>query len=107
VPEAFDPIIEVVSSYKTISKQAAVFEWRVGKGRLLVCALNLSDSDPAAAYFHGCLLQYAAGSQFEPRTGIAPEKLALLLKPASAPGRPAEMQDQGFDKRGQLSGKKR
>ena len=64
VPEAFDPILEVVNSYKTISKQAAVFEWRVGKGRLLVCSLNLPGSDPAAAYFRGCLLTDAAGEQF-------------------------------------------
>jgi len=30
LPEAFDPILEVVNTYKQISRQAALFEWRVG-----------------------------------------------------------------------------
>jgi hypothetical protein len=31
----FDPIIEIVSSFKSIVKQASLFEWRVGEGKLL------------------------------------------------------------------------
>ncbi len=51
VPEAFDPILEIVSSYKQLRRQAAVFEWRIGAGRLLVCSLSLPEVDPAAAFF--------------------------------------------------------
>lgn len=102
VPEAFDPILEVVSSYKTISKQAAVFEWRVGKGRLLVCSLNLSASDPAAMYFRRCLIAYAGGERFQPRRRVAPEELVRLANLGSR-RTPATMNaDQGFDRRGQL-----
>lgn len=76
---AFDPIVEVVSSYKHIHKQGAVFEWQVGSGRLLVCTLNLRDSDPAAAYFRQCLLDYAAGDQFQPRMKVEPQQFAQIL----------------------------
>ncbi len=77
--EAFDPILEVVSSYNIIRKQASLFEWRIGNGRLLVCTLNLSEKDPAAAYLRGCILDYAGSVEFEPRTSVAPLKLAQYL----------------------------
>ncbi|MBN1341890.1 MAG: hypothetical protein JXQ73_04380 [Phycisphaerae bacterium] len=80
MPKAFDPIIEVVQTYKNVSRQAAVFEWQVGKGRLLVCALNLPTCDPGAAYLEHCLLEYAASDQFDPKTRVAPQRLARLLK---------------------------
>jgi len=102
IPEAFDPILEVVSSYKKLRRQAAVFEWRVGKGRLLVCSLRLPDSDPAAVYFRRRLFDYAAGEQFQPRTPIAPERLAQWLKLAPSTIKPVEKPDEGFDQRGQL-----
>lgn len=78
--DAFDPILEVVSSYKLISKQASLFEWQVGNGRLLVCTLNLPESDPAAVYLRRCLLDYAASGEFEPRTHLSPHELAKRLK---------------------------
>ncbi len=80
MPKAFDPIIEVVHTYKNVSKQASLFEWRVGEGRLLVCALNLPASDPGAAYLRRCILGYAAGEAFQPRTRVEPEQLARRLE---------------------------
>ena len=67
LPEAFDPILEVVGPYKQLRRQAAIFEWRVGEGRLLVCSLNLPDADPAAAYLRHCLFAYASDKRFQPR----------------------------------------
>jgi hypothetical protein len=99
MPEAFDPIVEVVCSYKQIHRQAALFEWRVGDGRLLVCSLSLNDWDPAGAYFRRCLLAYAGGEQFQPRTQVAPERLKQLLKLAPAVIAPAANPNQAFDPR--------
>jgi hypothetical protein len=101
---AFDPIVEVVSSYKRVRRQAAVFEWRVGKGRLLVCSLSLPDADPAAAYFRHCLLAYAAGDQFQPRVQVSPGQLDQLLKGASPAVKPSAKPSQAFDQSGQLPG---
>ncbi|HIS55288.1 MAG TPA: hypothetical protein IAB48_01340 [Candidatus Fimimorpha excrementavium] len=36
---AFRPIVEIVSTYKFIRKQAALFEIKIGKGAILVCTL--------------------------------------------------------------------
>jgi beta-galactosidase len=99
MPEAFDPIVEVVCSYKQIHRQAAVFEWRVGSGRLLVCSLSLNDWDPAGAYFRRCLLAYAGGEQFQPRIAVAPDRLKQLLKLSPAVIGPAANPNQAFDPR--------
>jgi len=80
---AFDPIIEVVSTYKLVRKQSCLFEVRVGAGRLIVCTMNLAGDDAAAAYMKGLILSYAAdGRAFQPRTAMAP---AILRHYAANP----------------------
>jgi len=102
IPEAFDPIIEVASSYKNIRKQAVLFEWRVGKGRLLVCSLQLPETDPAAVYLRAQLLAYAASEAFQPRTVVPVERLAKMLNTGAPTPEPVRKTDQGLDERGQL-----
>jgi len=99
--EAFDPIVEVVSTYKTISRQASLFEWRVGKGRLLICTLNLPTSDPGTQYLRACILDYAGGNQFEPRTRVTPEQIARRLDVALPTLEKQHETDEAFDPRGQ------
>lgn len=106
LPEAFDPIIEVVSSYKNIRRQAVLFECRVGSGRLLVCSLQLPEKDPAAADLRARILAYAASKQFQPRANLAVERLAQLLDTRGQDPKPQGKTDQGFDERAQLSKRK-
>ncbi|MCD4770640.1 MAG: hypothetical protein K8R35_10795, partial [Bacteroidales bacterium] len=102
----FDPIIEVASSYKYIRKQALVFEWCVGKGRLLVCGLNLNNEDPAGAYFHKILLDYAAGDRFQPQTQVTVEKLAKMTRLKVPSLQKQQNPNEAFDRSGQLPKKK-
>lgn len=44
----FNPIIEVVSTYKMVRRQSVLFELKVGKGGLVVCTLNINQNDAAA-----------------------------------------------------------
>ena len=37
----FEPLVEAVSTYKYAHREALIFEYRIGEGRLLVCTLNL------------------------------------------------------------------
>lgn len=71
MPLKFRPIVEVVSSYKTIFKQAAVFEFGIGKGKALVCTLNLDGDDPAQKTFLCLLLEYMNSSRFQPEQIIS------------------------------------
>jgi hypothetical protein len=45
----------------------------------------LPQDDPAAAWFRHCLLTYASGEHFQPRTQITPERLAQLFQFVPAP----------------------
>lgn len=81
----FDPVIDVASSVKFPIKQSFLFEYAVGKGRLMVCSLNLTPGDPAAEYLRNCLVRYAASSEFKPARNISLSQLedtidAPLLK---------------------------
>ena len=75
----FDPIIEIASSEKFLIRQAALFEYRVGEGRLLVCSFRFGDGDPAAAWLKGRLAEYAASDAFNPVQSLTPEQLRAVI----------------------------
>ena len=75
----FNPIVDVASSVKNVIRQAALFEYRIGEGRLLVCSFNLSGTDPAAAWLKRRLLDYAASDAFEPELGLTPEEARSVM----------------------------
>lgn len=66
MPIDFEPIIEIVSSYKMIFKQSALFEFRYGKGKAMVCTLNLSGERPAQKRLLYSLLRYMNSNSFQP-----------------------------------------
>lgn len=71
----FDPIIELISPFKRIRKISVLFEYNVGKGKLLVCALNLKNKDPGTEYFKMILENYVASNKFSPKFSIDPSIL--------------------------------
>ena len=79
LPVPFEPVIEVVSSFKNILKQASLFESRVGDGRLLVCTLNLKLADPAAVWMLDRILEYAASPAFQPLHTMEPAAMRRLF----------------------------
>ena len=76
----FDPIIEVVSTHKYVIRQSALFEFSALNGRLLVCSLNLDQSDPAAKWLRRRLISYALSSEFDPKHYIDEKGLISLAK---------------------------
>ena len=75
----FDPIIEVVSSFKLVIKQANLFEWKVGEGALLASTMNVDPSIPANAYLLDCMVEYLASDEFRPRSSVEAETLSAWL----------------------------
>lgn len=76
---AFDPIVEIVSSYKLIRRQASLFELRLGQGKLLVCTLNINQEDPAAVYLLNTMMNYVNSDMFQPRNVVEPRLLKNLI----------------------------
>ena len=69
---SYRPIVQVIDNVDRNHKFGLIFEFRVGKGRLLVCTadlLKLKDRSEAAQLLHS-LLAYAGSAEFRPSTAI-------------------------------------
>ena len=75
----FCPIVEMVSTFKLIRKQACLFEIGIGKGKLLVCTFKLDETDPATVYLLSSMIDYVSSSEFNPETVISLEKATQLI----------------------------
>jgi hypothetical protein len=84
----FRPIVQVMDNFGRNKKLGVLFEARVGKGRLLVCSMNLKDNidhRPAAKQLLASLYAYLASDKFQPKQELSPKALDnLLAKPTSA-----------------------
>lgn len=74
----FHPIIEVVTSHKYAIRQAALFEFQVMDGRLLVCSLHFKDTDPAASWLLRQLVTYMQSDEFKPKDTLDAQQLRAL-----------------------------
>ncbi|MFT3701457.1 MAG: glycoside hydrolase family 2 TIM barrel-domain containing protein [Agriterribacter sp.] len=81
-PANYKPIVQVIDNYERNYKLGIIFETKVGKGKLLICALDL-DTDaehrPAARQLKSSLLQYASGEAFNPAFELPVEWLERVL----------------------------
>ncbi len=75
----FSPIIEVVSSYKWVRREAAVAEFCVGRGKLLVSTFNHTSNAPSVVWWKNHLLRYMKGENFLPQNQITLEQLETLF----------------------------
>jgi len=100
------PIVEMVSSFKTIKRQAMIFELKIGKGHLIVCSMNLDNSKIAGAYLKSQLQQYVNKLEL----GKVHAKNSFTLETSQLQSiidnkyssQSALTTDQGFDALGQL-----
>lgn len=76
----FNPIVEVASIHKYAIRQAAMFEFSVGEGRLLVCGFKFAENDPAALWMKEQLISYAISNAFDPKDSITEEQLSKLIR---------------------------
>lgn len=80
-PAGYRPIVQVIDNFERNHKLGLIFETRVGKGRLLISAIDLPrlQDKPEARQMFRSLLDYAASSRFAPRTELSRELLDLLF----------------------------
>jgi hypothetical protein len=55
-----------------------ISEYAVGKGRLILCSLDLDVDDPAAKFLKAQLLKYLSRGKFAPAPEVTPETLKEL-----------------------------
>ena len=79
LPAALQPIVWAVDDWNRNYKLGLIFEARVGPGKLVVCPIDLNNNpSPVARQLRRSLMDYMAGSQFQPKTEISPADFESL-----------------------------
>jgi len=80
-PADYRPTIQVIDNFARNHKLGLVFETIVGKGKLLVCAIDLPalQDKPEARQLLSSLLSYAASASFDPKAELDAEILRRML----------------------------
>ena len=82
LPKVLQPIVQPVDDWNRNWKLALIFEAKVGPGRLLVSAVDLTadfTKRPAAAALRDSLVAYAASEKFQPAVAVTPQVLGGML----------------------------
>ena len=80
-PENYRPIVQVVDNFERNHKLGLIFEFRVGKGRLLVCMSDLKaiQDKPEARQLYSSILKYMTTDKFNPAVTITAKELRDLF----------------------------
>lgn len=87
-PAQYRPIVQVIDNIERNHKLGLIFEFRVGRGSLLVCMspLHQLQQYPEVRQLYASLLQYMKSDTFTPKTAISSEELRHLLTTPAAEG---------------------
>ncbi|MCF3111924.1 glycoside hydrolase family 2 [Niabella sp. CC-SYL272] len=80
---AMTPVVRVIDNFFKNRKMANVLEARVGKGKLLMTSVNITnalDQRPEARQLRYSFIRYMNSAQFMPETVLTREQLLLLKK---------------------------
>lgn len=67
LPANYKPIAQVVDDFHRNNKEGVIFEFKVGKGKLLVCGFDITNEEsPVARQLNYSLLEYMNSSDFAP-----------------------------------------
>ncbi|WP_172435994.1 glycoside hydrolase family 2 TIM barrel-domain containing protein [Sediminicola luteus] len=88
LPAKYKPLVQVVDDFHRNNKEGVIFEFKVGKGKLLVSGFNIRDhSIPGASQLEYSLLKYMDSDAFSPDQNISAEFLkGLFTKMEEAQG---------------------
>ena len=80
--KAYKPIVQVIDNIERNHKLGLVMEWKVGKGKLLVCMSDLEKASqyPEGRAFYESVLDYMQSTDFAPATEISMEELRKTLQ---------------------------
>jgi hypothetical protein len=83
-PRSFRPLIQMIDSWKVNRKLAVLVEGRLGRGKLMICSIDLEhdlDKRPATRQFRYSLLKYMTSAAFDPHARLTPEMIRNLFLP--------------------------
>ncbi|MEM9347118.1 MAG: discoidin domain-containing protein [Planctomycetota bacterium] len=86
LPRSLEPIVEPIDTWFRARRLAALFEARVGKGKLVVCTLDLTndlENRYAARQFRHSLMKYLGSDAFDPQTEVKTSQVRALFRAPS------------------------
>jgi hypothetical protein len=77
----YRPLVQVVDNIERNHKLGLIFEFAVGKGKLLVCMsdLNVISDKPEGRQLYHSILKYMSSDKFNPEQIISKEELIRLF----------------------------
>ena len=89
----YRPIVQVIDNIERNHKLGLVFEFTIGKGKLLVCMADLekASSYPEGRQFYRSVLEYMTSKDFAPKTKISLQDLHKLITTDAVEGKIGEL----------------
>ena len=84
LPRRLKPIVSAIDDWNRNYKLGVIFEAKVGRGKLMVCSIDLNNPSPVAQQLRRSLLDYMADDQLPPVKQLDPEPFAPRLAEKSA-----------------------
>ena len=80
-PAEYRPVVQVVDNIERNHKLGLIFEFKVGKGRLLVCMSELKaiQDKPEGRQLYSSILKYMSSDKFSPAHVLTPKELSDLF----------------------------
>jgi hypothetical protein len=88
-PKDYLPLVQVVDNIERNHKLGLIFEFTIGKGKLLVCMSDLKaiQNKPEARQLYSSILRYMSSDKFNPSKTMSPgELVTLFTKKIPEPG---------------------
>lgn len=83
LPQQIEPLVQAIDSYVFCDKLAYLWECRVGRGKLVVCTVDLLgdlSGRPVSRQLRHSLLGYMNGNFFAPDVNLRPEQIDELFE---------------------------
>ena len=89
----YRPIVQVIDNIERNHKLGLIFEFAVGKGKLLVCMADLerASSYPEGRQFYRSILEYMTSKDFAPNTKISLQDFHRLMNTEVVEGKIGEL----------------
>jgi hypothetical protein len=80
LPPRLRPEVQVIDDWVSARRLGLLFEARVGRGKLMVCSIDLEpSSDPVVRQFRHSLMRYLGSEDFKPRQRATLEEIRTVL----------------------------
>jgi len=81
-PKDYRPLVQVIDNIERNHKLGLIFEFSVGKGKLLVCMSDLKkiQKKPEGRQLYSAILKYMSSDKFNPSQALNPGELVALFK---------------------------